>query len=123
MSRIDTDKEKKALKIQRDNGLMSEYQYQIQRIIIDNPGVDKAFLIANYHSYINSHYGKAQRSERLDVSFESCHRCRRDREHLSCINCPKYNRRNLLESLELGMYASIVGLLLLIVIFYGKGIG
>ena len=52
----------------------------------------------------------------------TCYRCRRDRYHRSCLRCPYYSRRNWLESLELGIGASIAGLLVMIVVFYGMGI-
>lgn len=56
------------------------------------------------------------------MSIETCHRCRRDRDELSCYRCPRLNRRIWLESLEIGTAASIAGLLVLIVIFNGLGI-
>ena len=59
---------------------------------------------------------------RSSDSHDLCHRCRRDRDHLLCMRCPRYNRRNWLESLEVGIYASVGGLLALVVIFYGIGI-
>lgn len=52
----------------------------------------------------------------------SCHRCRRDRDHRSCMCCPRYGWRNLLESLELGTYVPVLGLLLLILLFSGLGV-
>ena len=50
-----------------------------------------------------------------------CHHCRRDRNDLSCMDCPNYGRRALYESLEEGLIGSIAGLFALIVFVYLYG--
>ncbi len=109
---IDPDKEKKALEIQRRNGLISEYRYLLSLLRLKYPNRTWTELVA-----------KHDRENGLHTSHDACHMCRRDRNHISCMDCPRYTRRNWSERLELGMYASIVGLLVLIVIFYKMGIG
>ena len=51
-----------------------------------------------------------------------CHRCRRDRDDLSCMGCSNYARRVLFESLEEGLLASVVALFAIIASVYLYGV-
>ena len=57
-----------------------------------------------------------------DRSFATCHRCRRDRDYMSCLGCPKYNLRGLREALEEGTIAAVAALLATILAVYLYGV-
>lgn len=106
MNHIDPDKEKKAIDIAEKQGIISHSHAALQRVgrALRQPGQAAEFMAVTCR-----HVGRA-----VPQPYECCHRCRRDRDDLSCMGCSKYAWRALSEALEEGLLASIAGLYALI---------